>query len=125
MIQAQAMAGGLAAPVVAAIAGTNQVNQTALGSTQTTAMALAAANTSFGTVAASTGAVLPPNAQVGDLFEVYNGGANTLTVSPALGATINSLAANTGLAVVTLKSAYFRCNGSISGVATWYSVLSA
>jgi len=125
MLQAQVMAGGVAGPAAAAIAGTNQVGQTALGSTQANAFPLAAANTSFSTVAASTGAVLPTNAQVGDLMEIYNGGANSLTVYPALGGTINNLGANTGLAIATLKSGFFRCNGSIAGVATWYSFLSA
>jgi subtilisin family serine protease len=63
----------------------------------------------FTTVAASTGARLPANADVGDQYIVYNGGANALLVYPPLAGKINNLAANASLSVATTKAANFVC----------------
>lgn len=78
----------------------------ATGSTQATALLLANNNNFFGTVAASTGAVLPV-AEGQSPFVVYNGGANALLVYPSGTQTINGLAASAGLSVPAGKSATF------------------
>jgi hypothetical protein len=103
------------------VVGAVQTGQTATGSTQATAFALGAEITAFSTAAASTGAILPSDATAGDEMEVYNGGANSLTVYPPVGGTINNLSANTGLALATLKSGKYKCVAAL----TWYSLLSA
>ena len=113
------LAGGLPGAAARAIVGDVVSGQTAAGSTQATAFVLGAAITAFSTAAASTGAILPP-ANVGDRFEVYNGGANSLTVYPPVGGTINNLSVNTGLALATLKSGAYVCLGG--GV--YFSLLS-
>lgn len=65
----------------------------AAGSTQGTATALTTMINNVTTVAASTGVVLP-TAAAGYIVIVRNGGANTLNVYPATGASINAGAAN-------------------------------
>lgn len=117
----QIMAGGLSGPVAQAIAGSVALGLTAVGSTQATALALAAAVNEITTAAASTGVILPLGANGGDSIEVYNGGANGITVYPPVGGTINNLSANTGLALATLKSGKYTCRSAL----TWYSLLSA
>lgn len=96
------------APTAMALAITGDVATgiTALGSTQATAVPLAATNNFIGTAAASTGVILPVGS-AGDKVYVYNGGASTVTVYPPLGAQINNLAANAGFAVATTRSAVF------------------
>ena len=86
----------------------------ATGATQGTALAMSANFAQFTTVAAGTGAILPAVAAVpmlgvsnGDSIEVFNLGANALAVYPPVGSTINSLAANTSLAVPAGKGARF------------------
>ena len=118
MIQAQAT--GLANTQLQSLAGTVQSALTATGASQATALALPAGTNAFGTVAASTGAILAPGT-AGDEIDIYNGGANSLTVYPPVGGTINNLSANTGLALATLKSGKYKCLASL----TWYSILSA
>ena len=111
---------GVAAGAASAIVGITASALTAAGATQTTAVALGADNNFFGTVAASTGAILPTG-NAGDSIFVYNGGASTLTVYPPVGGTINNLSANTGLALATLKSGLYVCAGGVA----WASFLSA
>lgn len=84
---------GLSAQVAAAITGTAQTALTATGSTAADALLLPADVNRFGTVAASTGTILPPM-NAGDSVVIYNGGANALTVYPPAGATINQAAAS-------------------------------
>lgn len=120
-VQKRIMAGGVSAPAAGQVVGDVATGLIALGNSQATSLALPAAINAFATVAASTGAVLPIDAQPGDEYEIYNGGANSLTVYPALGGTINNLGANTGLALVTLKSGKYKCTAAN----TWYSLLSA
>ena len=119
--QARIMAGGIPGGAAIGVVGDVQSGQTALGNSQATAFALAAAITAFSTTAASTGAILPADAAPGDECEVYNGGANSLTVYPPVGGTINNLSANTGMALATLKSGKYKCIGALA----WYSLLSA
>lgn len=102
------------------ISGDAQSGVTATGSTQGTAYPLTADNTAFSTVAASTGAILILGSP-GDETFVYNGGANTLTVYPSVGGTINNLSANTGFSIATTKSAAF----VQIGAAAWAANLSA
>lgn len=85
---------------------------TATGSTQLTALALASDFSIFGTVAASTGAILSAR---GDTF-VVNNGANTLTLYPPVGGNINGGALNAGISVPAGKSAYAQSNGLTFGV---------
>jgi hypothetical protein len=67
---------------------------TALGSRQATAFPLLnGADHQFTTVAASTGAVLPP-AKLADSVSVWNGGASTLSVYPPSGGKVNDTSAN-------------------------------
>jgi hypothetical protein len=105
---------GTAPLMAAAISGNIQPSQTAAGTTQATAFAITANYTSFSTVAASTGAVLPivsatPGlaAQQGDEYEVYNLGANALLVYPGLGASIQTGTTNAGFSVPAAKAAKF------------------
>lgn len=95
--------GGLSANAANAITGDTATALTATGSTQATALAIGASNNFVGTTAASTGVILPLGNN-GDSIFIYNGGANTLTVYPPVGGTINNLSANTGFSVATLKS---------------------
>lgn len=77
---------------------------TATGSATGDAYVLKCGMTQFSTVAASTGARIPDDADVGDEFYVHNAGANALAVYPKSGGKINngaadasnSLAANAG-----------------------------
>jgi hypothetical protein len=81
---------------------------TATGATQAAAYPLSAVRTRFGTVAASTGALLPAGAP-GDELTVTNFGANSLTVYPPVGGAIDNGAANAGVAVAANASKLFIC----------------
>lgn len=85
---------------------------TAAGSTQATALALVSDFSIFGTVAASTGAIL---AGRGVTF-VANGGANTLKLYPPVGGNINGGTVNVGIDVPAGKSAIAMSNGLTWGV---------
>lgn len=85
---------------------------TATGSTQLTALALVSDFSIFGTVAASTGAILGAR---GDTF-VVNNGANTLTLYPPVGGNINGGTLNAGISIPAGKSAYAQSNGLTFGV---------
>lgn len=81
---------------------------TATGATQATAYPIGAVRSRFGVVAASTGAVLPTGAP-GDEYTVANFGANSLTVYPPLGGTINGGATNAGVAVAAAANVLLIC----------------
>lgn len=81
---------------------------TATGATQLTAYPIGAVNTKFGTVAAGTGAILPPAAP-GDEVWVTNFGANALAVYPQLGGTINNGGANASVNVAANGTTVFKC----------------
>jgi len=69
---------------------------TALGTTGPTAYPIGQPITKVTTTAASTGVILPViNVTIGDTFEVSNDGANTLTVYPPAGGTIDAGATKT------------------------------
>lgn len=86
--------------------------KTAAGTTQATAYAIVSKFTVFGTVAASSGAILPAR---GEAF-VVNGGANTLTLYPPVGGNINGGSTNSGISIPAGKSAFCLSNGLIWGV---------
>lgn len=115
------MAAGNAAASAQAIVGYVSNSITATGSTQTDAYPIGASNTVFTTVAASTGGVLPSASSAGDRLFVTNLGANTLSIYPPVGGTINNLSANTAFSVATLKSCYFMSRDGTN----WVSNLSA
>lgn len=103
----QMMGGGLSAEAAKAINGSVASALTATGTSQSDALALDAAINILGTVASGTGVKLP-SVEVSDEIEVYNGGANTLTVYPDSGAQINSLSANGGVGLATNTAIRFR-----------------
>lgn len=100
------MGSGLSASAARHIVGTTSSALTATGSAQTDALPLVDVN-EFTTVASSTGAILPPNCNRGDHIFVYNIGAQTLTVYPPTGESINAIAANSGFSVATAKTCLF------------------
>jgi len=97
------------------------VSLTAAGTNQATALEVTANINRFSTVAAGTGAKLNSAITLGLPQIIYNGGANPLTVYPATGGTINSLAANAGhtLAINT-TCLYFSTSAT-----AWVGILSA
>lgn len=84
---------------------------TATGATQGTAYQISAVNTKFGTVAASTGAILPPASVTspGDELTVSNFGANTLNVYPAVGGAIDNGSANAAVTIAANATKIFKC----------------
>jgi len=79
---------------------TNVSGLTATGSTQGTALLLSSKINTVNTVAASTGVRLP-STTLSDLIVVVNHGLNTLNVYPATGETVEGLAVNTPLALLS------------------------
>ena len=93
------------------VAAGAQLNATAAGSTQGTALAIAVTtgDVVIGTAAASTGVRLPTSAegsQIGDQVTIANGGANAITLYPGTGEFINQLAVNIGIAVAAGAGAH-------------------
>lgn len=86
--------------------------KTAAGTTQATAYAIVSKFTIFGTVGASSGAILPAR---GEVF-VVNNGANTLTLYPPVGGNINGGTLNAGVSVPATKTAICISNGLTWGV---------
>jgi hypothetical protein len=91
---------------------------TAAGSTQATALAISADVNVFGTVAASTGAILA----IRDAAHIIvrNGGANALAVYAPVGGTMNGTL-NGNQAIGAAKNAIFVSANGIN----WFSILSA
>lgn len=85
---------------------------TATGSTQATALALVSDFSVFGTVAASTGAILTGRGTT----IVVNNGASPLTLYPPVGGNINGGTVNVGISVPIGKSAIAVSNGLTYGV---------
>lgn len=101
---------------------------TSAGTTQATAALIQHEYAEFGTVAASSGAVLPTSAQIGgltagDAIVVANMGANALLVYPAVGGKINGGTLNAALSVPAGKVAKFF--NSVTGPLNWVAILSA
>jgi len=100
------VASGIPGPSALIIVGDGITAQAGAGSTQATATPLQADVNAFSTTASSTGAILP-RLNAGDSVIVRNGGANDLLVYPAVGGTINALAANAGYSVTAGNTAVF------------------
>ena len=84
--------------------GSSLVGQVATGSGLATAFPISVNWIQFSTVAAGTGAVLPAASGVlGQEFEVWNSGANTLTVYAFSGDTINGAGSQTIAASAKLR----------------------
>lgn len=122
------MGAGCAALQARASMGFPSVGLTAAGSTQGTALALPSDFNQFSTVAASTGAILPPAGfqyQVTDTVIVVNHGASALTVYPATGGKIGTGATNAGLSVPSGKTAWFLMVDATAGANVWAASVSA
>ena len=85
-------------------------NLTATGSTQGDALSLPSGFCMFTTVASGTGAVLPADAPVGSLWEVWNAGANDLLVYPFSGAQIQGFGTDLPATISTGGAAKFFVN---------------
>lgn len=114
------MGSGLTSQQASSINGNMQSGQTATGANQATAFPLQFSGTEFTTVAASTGAILlgvttasgaPTRIVPGDIFAVYNQGANALLVYPPVGGRIGLAAVNAGFSVASGKAALFGARG--------------
>lgn len=97
----QVLGSGLAPLSVTAICGDVQATVTAAGTTANDATSVSAANVRVSTAAASTG-IRVPAAEPGAVMFIRNDGANTLTVYPASGGTINGSSSTT---IAAAKSA--------------------
>lgn len=114
--------GGISSNSALALNGTVATALTATGTNQATGLAMTNSVNVFGTVAASTAAVLPVGSLSDDVW-VRNGGANALSVFPPVGGTINALSANAALSVAAGKDAQLKCV-SASGL-TWIALVGA
>lgn len=92
------LSAGLSAVQCQAIQGSSVNNLTATGNSQATALLLPADICKFTTVAASTGAIIPP-CNGADSGSVFNGGANALLLFPPVGGKINGLGTNAGYSI--------------------------
>lgn len=119
----QMVSAGIQSHRAQATLGSVATGLTAAGTNLATGLALKSAVNVFGTVAASTGAVLPV-AGLSDEVVVNNGGANALLVYPATAAgTVGAGGAGVGFSVAAGKTASFKCV-STSGL-VWIALLSA
>ena len=102
------MKGGWSAGNAKAVNGAVATALTAAGTTLGTALALTADTNVLGTVAASSGVSLP-SCEIGDSCEVYNGGANSVTVYPDTSSVqINALTAGNGFLLAVNTMCYAR-----------------
>lgn len=102
------MRGGYSAGNAKAINGAVATGLTATGTTLATALALQADSNVLGTVASGTGVSLP-SCEIGDSVEIYNGGANAVTVYPDTSSVqINGLTAGNGFLLGTSTMCYVR-----------------
>jgi hypothetical protein len=79
--------------------GSSNTGIIATGSTQATAYAITATNSIFTTVSSGTGGILQTATSPGDEGTITNFGANSLTVYPPVGGTINNGTVNAGVTV--------------------------
>ncbi len=103
------------------IAFTTATGLTAAGTIQSDALEVTSQVNRFSTVASGTGAKLLSTATAGIFQVIYNGGANPMKVYPALGGTINSLAANAGHTLATNTT----CMYFATSATAWVAILSA
>ena len=102
------MKGGWSAGNAKAVNGAIATALTATGTTLATALALQADTNVLGTVASGTGVSLP-SCEIGDSVEIYNGGANSLTVYPDTSSVqINALTAGNGFLLGVNTMCYAR-----------------
>lgn len=113
---------GVSGSAALALHGTVATGLTAAGTNQATGLALINAVNVFGTVGASSAAVLPVGSLSDDVW-VRNGGANALSLFPPVGGTINAIAANTALSVAAGKDVQLKCVSN-SGL-TWIALVGA
>lgn len=99
-LQARLVVAGMSATEAAADVGTVANNLTATGTTQATAAPLGADLNRFTTVAASSGCILPAM-NPGDSIQVFNAGANPLSLYPPVGGAINALGTNAAYSIAT------------------------
>jgi len=83
------------------------VNLTAAGNSQGTAFQLTPGLSVFTTVASGTGGAIPAGAAVRSIYEVWNAGANNLSIYPPTGGVINSFATNAAAIILPGGSATF------------------
>ena len=100
------MAAGLGPGLSSAFAGDFLDSQTATGTNQATALQTNSATVRFTTVASGTGCILA-NQSSGDSQIIINDGANTLSIYPPLGHTINGMAANAAFSLSPASWGYF------------------
>lgn len=81
-------------------AGAAVTGLTATGSTRATALSLPGAICVFTDVPPGTGAVIPADAAVGSVWDVWNRGANNLLLYPLAAAAIENLAANGAATII-------------------------
>ena len=102
------MRGGWSAGNAKAVNGAIATGLTAAGTTLGTALALTADTNVLGTVSSGTGVSLA-SCEIGDSQEIYNGGANSVTVYPDTASVqINGLTAGAGFLLGTNTMAYAR-----------------
>ena len=102
------MRGGWSAGNAKAVNGAVATGLTGAGTTLGTALALQADTNVFATVGSGSGASLP-SGEIGDSCEIYNGGANSLTVYPDVSTVqINALTAGNGFLLATNTMCYAR-----------------
>lgn len=97
---------------------------TATGANQAGALQVTSVLNVFTTVAAGTGAKLNSSAALDGQTQrqiIYNGGASALTVYPATGQNINSLAANAGMILAKNTT----CSYYLVSATQWIAILSA
>jgi hypothetical protein len=92
----------------------------AAGTNQATATAIIKQTNQFTTVTAGQGAILPSPEQ-GEVIFVANAGANALNMYPAIGHSINALAANAAFSLAVGKNAVIWA----ATTTKWYVSLSA
>ena len=102
------MRGGWSAGNAKAVNGAIATALTAAGTSRTDALALTADTNVIGTAASGSGVSLPAT-ELGDSVEIYNGGANAVTVYPdGSGVQINGLTAGNGFLLATNTMCYAR-----------------
>lgn len=77
------------------------------------------------TVASAADSVTLPASNAGDVIVLRNAGANSCQVFANGSDTINGTAGSTGIAVAANKTVIFFAANNVSGVTTWYSLLTA
>ena len=117
-IPSRVQASGNSGLATTSICGDGATALVATGSTAADALQLSACYNSIGTAASSTGVKLPPT-EAGAMVVVYNGGAQTLTVYPSTGSTINAAAASLSVTATT------RVLFVATSATTWVSIAGA